>query len=100
MAEITVQETQVQVRFKTETEFGLFWAHVYPFDGERSTFIVETDEETWRRAGLDAFAAVPRRPGEYHWPLWWSRLTANRDCRRMDSHSGPARRAGTAATNR
>ncbi len=47
-----------------ETEFGLFWAHIYPFDGERSTFIVETDEETWRRAGLDAFAAVPRQPGE------------------------------------
>ena len=47
-----------------ETEFGLFWAHIYPFDGERSTFIVETDEETWRRAGLDASAAVPRRPGE------------------------------------
>ncbi len=47
-----------------ETEFGLFWAHVYPFDGERSTFIVETDEQTWRRAGLDAFAGVPRQPGE------------------------------------
>ena len=47
-----------------ETEFGLFWAHIYPFDGERSTFIVETDEETWRRAGLAEFAAVPRRPGE------------------------------------
>jgi len=47
-----------------ETEFGLFWAHVYPFDGERSTFIVETDEETWRRAGLDVFAAVHRKPGE------------------------------------
>ncbi len=47
-----------------ETRYGLFWAHVYPFDGERSTFIVETDEETWRRAGLDEFAAAERRPGE------------------------------------
>ncbi|MDA3624609.1 bifunctional salicylyl-CoA 5-hydroxylase/oxidoreductase [Saccharopolyspora oryzae] len=47
-----------------ETEFGLFWAHIYPFDGQRSTFIVETDEDTWRRAGLDRFAAVPRQPGE------------------------------------
>jgi anthraniloyl-CoA monooxygenase len=47
-----------------ETEFGLFWAHVYPFDSRRATFIVETDEQTWRRAGLDAFAAVPRQPGE------------------------------------
>ncbi|MBC8093253.1 MAG: bifunctional salicylyl-CoA 5-hydroxylase/oxidoreductase [Pseudonocardia sp.] len=47
-----------------ETRFGLFWAHVYPYDSRRATFIVETDEQTWRRAGLDAFAAVPRRPGE------------------------------------
>jgi anthraniloyl-CoA monooxygenase len=47
-----------------ETEYGLFWAHIYPFSSERSTFIVETDEDTWRRAGLDRFAAVPRRPGE------------------------------------
>ncbi|MEJ8279935.1 bifunctional salicylyl-CoA 5-hydroxylase/oxidoreductase [Pseudonocardia spirodelae] len=47
-----------------ETGFGLFWAHVYPFDGERSTFIVETDEATWERAGLAEFAAAERRPGE------------------------------------
>ena len=47
-----------------ETAFGLFWAHIYPFDGERSTFIVETDEDTWRRAGLAEFADVPRAPGE------------------------------------
>ncbi|WP_433803344.1 bifunctional salicylyl-CoA 5-hydroxylase/oxidoreductase [Actinomycetospora sp. CA-084318] len=47
-----------------ETRYGLFWAHIYPFDDTRSTFIVETDEETWRRAGLDANAAVERRPGE------------------------------------
>ncbi|MDN5913811.1 MAG: bifunctional salicylyl-CoA 5-hydroxylase/oxidoreductase [Pseudonocardia sp.] len=47
-----------------ETEDGLFWAHIYPFDGERSTFIVETDEDTWRRAGLEEFADAPRRLGE------------------------------------
>ena len=47
-----------------ETRYGLFWAHVYPFDATRSTFIVETDERTWRRAGLDTYAAVERRPGE------------------------------------
>ena len=35
------------------TEAGLFQAHVYPFDGSTSTFIVECDETTWRRAGLD-----------------------------------------------
>jgi anthraniloyl-CoA monooxygenase len=34
-------------------EHGLFQVHAYPFDGERATWIVETDEATWRRAGLD-----------------------------------------------
>lgn len=47
-----------------ETAYGLFWAHIYPFDGERSTFIVETDSATWERAGLAGFAAAGRRPGE------------------------------------
>lgn len=32
---------------------GAFAVHAYPFDERTSTFIVETDEETWRRAGLD-----------------------------------------------
>jgi anthraniloyl-CoA monooxygenase len=36
-----------------ENDHGFFQAHAYPFDGQTSTFIVETDEETWRRAGLD-----------------------------------------------
>jgi anthraniloyl-CoA monooxygenase len=36
-----------------ETEFGVFQIHGYPYDSEMSTFIVETDEATWRRAGLD-----------------------------------------------
>jgi anthraniloyl-CoA monooxygenase len=35
------------------TEHGLFQAHVYPFDGHTSTFIVECSETTWRNAGLD-----------------------------------------------
>ena len=38
------------------TEFGLFQVHAYPFDGTRSTFIVETTEETWRNAGLDTMS--------------------------------------------
>ena len=37
-----------------ESEHGLFQVHAYPFDKEMSTFIVETDEETWKRAGLDS----------------------------------------------
>ena len=36
-----------------EGEHGLFQVHAYPFERERSTFIVETHEDTWKRAGLD-----------------------------------------------
>src|SRR5207245_2049908 len=39
---------------------GVFAVHGYPFGPDASTFIVETDEASWRRPGLDAFAA--RRP--------------------------------------
>jgi anthraniloyl-CoA monooxygenase len=46
------------------TEYGLFQAHVYPYDDGHATFIVETDQDTWRRAGLDRHAAVERPPGE------------------------------------
>ncbi|WP_288381703.1 bifunctional salicylyl-CoA 5-hydroxylase/oxidoreductase [uncultured Massilia sp.] len=37
-----------------ETEHGWFQAHAYQYDGETSTFIVETLEETWQAAGLEA----------------------------------------------
>ena len=37
-----------------ENEHGLFQVHAYPFNGTTSTFIVETDEGTWQRAGLDS----------------------------------------------
>jgi len=36
-----------------ETEHGWFQAHCYQYDGDTSTFIVETPEEVWRKAGLD-----------------------------------------------
>ena len=36
-----------------QNEHGVFQVHGYPFDGERSTFIVECDEASWRAAGLD-----------------------------------------------
>jgi anthraniloyl-CoA monooxygenase len=36
-----------------ETGHGWFQAHAYQFDGDTSTFIVETPEEVWRKAGLD-----------------------------------------------
>ena len=37
-----------------ETAHGWFQAHAYQYDGETSTFIVETLESTWRAAGLEA----------------------------------------------
>jgi anthraniloyl-CoA monooxygenase len=39
--------------FVRENEHGIFVVHAYSFDWETSTFIVETDEATWRNAGLD-----------------------------------------------
>ncbi len=47
-----------------ETQWGVFQLHCYPFDGTMSTFIVETDEATWRRAGLDASESLKLAPGE------------------------------------
>ncbi|MCX0271888.1 FAD-dependent monooxygenase [Nocardia zapadnayensis] len=35
------------------TEHGTFVAHAYPYAGDRSTFLIETDEQTWQRAGFD-----------------------------------------------
>ncbi len=36
-----------------ETPHGWFQAHAYRFDATHSTFIVESPEEVWKRAGLD-----------------------------------------------
>jgi anthraniloyl-CoA monooxygenase len=44
------------------SQHGNFAVHGYPISENLSTFIVETDEETWRRAGLDAFD-VEQAPG-------------------------------------
>jgi len=41
-----------------QSEFGNFAVHGYPISDDLSTFIVETDEETWRRAGLHEFDAT------------------------------------------
>ena len=35
------------------TEYGTFVAHAYPYAQDRSTFLIETDEQTWKRAGFD-----------------------------------------------
>lgn len=36
-----------------QTEHGWFQAHAYQYDGDTATFIVETPEEVWLKAGLD-----------------------------------------------
>ncbi len=36
-----------------QTEHGWFAAHAYQYDGEMSTFIVETPESVWKAHGLD-----------------------------------------------
>ncbi|HEY0063912.1 MAG TPA: bifunctional salicylyl-CoA 5-hydroxylase/oxidoreductase [Telluria sp.] len=35
-----------------QTAHGWFQAHIYQYDGDTSTFIVETPEEVWRASGL------------------------------------------------
>ncbi|MFL6141349.1 MAG: FAD-dependent monooxygenase [Labedaea sp.] len=65
----------------TETEYGLFQVHAYPFDERTSTFIVECAEPAWRRAGLDTMSeqdsiAFCQRLFAEH--LGTSRLLSNR----------------------
>jgi anthraniloyl-CoA monooxygenase len=47
-----------------ETPYGVMQVHGYPFDDHGSTFIVEMNEEVWRAAGFDSFAAHDLGPGE------------------------------------
>ena len=39
--------------FFKETEYGIFIAHCYQYEADRSTFVLETDPETFVKAGLD-----------------------------------------------
>ena len=39
--------------FLRANEHGFFQVHAYQFNAEKSTFIVECDEQSWRNAGLD-----------------------------------------------
>ncbi|MEW5423731.1 bifunctional salicylyl-CoA 5-hydroxylase/oxidoreductase [Amorphus sp. 3PC139-8] len=39
--------------FFEETEYGIFIAHTYQYEPGLSTWVMETDPDTWARAGLD-----------------------------------------------
>lgn len=45
-------------------DFGSVQVHAYPYDGRRSTFIVEIAEDDWRRAGFEALADREFERGE------------------------------------
>ncbi|MFQ5517490.1 MAG: FAD-dependent monooxygenase, partial [Acidimicrobiia bacterium] len=47
-----------------ETPHGIVQAHCYPYSDRMSTLIVETDDDTWHRAGLDNSADRYAAPGE------------------------------------
>lgn len=56
---------------------GAFAAHAYPIGEGLSTFIVETDEDSWRRAGLDGFdPATPPGPSDLTSRRYLERLFA------------------------
>lgn len=46
-----------------EQDFGTLQVHAYPYDDTRSTFIVEMDEDTWRRGGFDGSEGLDLPPG-------------------------------------
>lgn len=47
-----------------QTEHGIFVTHAYPYAAGRSTFVIETDDATWRRAGLDEGGSLDPYSGE------------------------------------
>jgi anthraniloyl-CoA monooxygenase len=46
------------------TPYGVMQVHGYPYDRRMSTFIVEMNDQVWRRAGFEEFANRPFAPGE------------------------------------
>ncbi|MET0451245.1 MAG: FAD-dependent monooxygenase [Mycobacterium sp.] len=42
---------------RTGDDGGFFVAHAYPYRADRSTFLIEADDTTWRAAGLDVHDA-------------------------------------------
>ena len=57
---------------------GVFAVHGYPIGNGVSTFIVETDERSWREAGLDEFdVAQPPGPSDQRTKAYLERLFAD-----------------------
>lgn len=65
------------------SEHGNFAVHAYPIGSHLSTFIVETDRETWRHAGLDEFdTAQPPGPSDLDTQRYLEALFADQ----IDNH--------------
>jgi anthraniloyl-CoA monooxygenase len=62
-----------------ETPHGVMQIHGYPYDATGSTFIVEMNEEVWKRAGFAALAGRAFAPGE-------SDLESIAEIRRLFAH--------------
>lgn len=66
-----------------QSDHGNFAVHGYPIGSGLSTFIVETDETTWRRAGLDGFdTTTAPGPSDEATQQYLERLFADR----IDGH--------------
>ena len=67
--------------FFKETNHGVFIAHCYQYEAGRSTWVLETDPETYRRAGLDGMdeaASAAYLEGVFAEELQGHRLITNR----------------------
>ena len=97
--------------FFRETEHGIFIAHCYQYEPGRSTWVLETDPETFARAGLDTldeeesarflegvFAEELARPQADHQPLALAQLPDD-PLRALDprQHRADRRRQGDRA---
>ena len=55
-----------------ENKDGRFCAHIYPYENDLSTFIVEMDPATWQRAGLEESNLAAQAPGQSDlYGLWY-----------------------------
>jgi anthraniloyl-CoA monooxygenase len=48
--------------FFRETKEGLIVAHCYQYEPDRSTWVIETDEQTWKNFGLDKLSETEMLP--------------------------------------